>query len=248
MTKVLIIDDEPHARQTIRAILQFRFPQVNIVGEVSDVASAITAIAQSQPDLLFLDIDLPDGTGFDILKSIGCKSFRVIFVTAYQEYAIQAIKFSALDYILKPINPKELVKAVENSLAVMQSDEFPEKIQAFFANFSSTPNEPKRIVLKTADKLHVIEVKNIIRCESDNAYTTVFTDTDKIVVSKSIKYYDELLTNFGFMRVHQSHLVNPNCITFYNKHEGGYLTLTDNSSVPVSNQKKPILLNYLEAL
>ncbi len=249
MISAVIVDDEPHARQAIRSIIQLQLKEINILGEAGSVAQSISLIRNKNPQLLFLDIDLPDGTAFDLLKQIEYRRYRIIFITAYKEYAIQAIKFSAFDYILKPVNPVELVQSVKNCITRDNSIDYEEKFQAFFSNFNNTLPEQKKIVLKTAEKIHVVDIKNIIRCESDNVYTTFFTNTGQnILVSKSIKLYDEMLSNYGFMRVHQSHLINVNYISYYNRQYGGTLVMSDNSNVPVSNQKKPLLFKYLESL
>jgi len=249
MIKALIVDDESHARQAIRSILEAKIPDVQIIAEAHSVATATEILRKQECQLIFLDIDLPDGNGFDILRQIDHKNYRVIFITAYQEYAIQAIRFSALDYILKPINPGDLISAVDKCLAEEAGDEFEEKFQAFLANFNNSLPEPKKIVLKTAERIHVINTENIIRCEADNVYTSFYLNTNsQILVSKSIKTYEELLTPLGFLRVHQSHLVNLNFISYFDKTDGGMLVMTDQSTVPVSLKKKPILLSYLNKI
>ncbi len=249
MIRSIIIDDEAHARQTIRTILDAQFKEIEIIAEAGSVAESIRLINEKEPDLLFLDIDLPDGNAFNILKQIDYKKYRIIFITAYQEYAIRAIKFSAFDYILKPVNPAELVNTVKNAITEDLIEGYENKFQAFFSNISNTTPEQKKIVLRTSDKIHVVDIKNIIRCEADNAYTTIFTNDGKnIVVSKGIKSFDELLSTYNFMRIHQSHLVNPNYISYFKKHDGGFLVMSDNSNVPVSSQKKHILLEYLDSL
>jgi len=250
MIKAVIIDDETHARQSIRKILELQFGEVNILGEAGNVADSVQLIDDNKPDLVFLDIDLPDGNGFDILNKVNYKQFKIIFITAHQEYAIQAIKFSAFDYILKPLNPSELIQSVNKVLAEKYiPGSFEDKLNTFFSNYSNTSPELKRIVLKTSDKIHVVDIKNIIRFESDNSYCTIYINSGKkIVVSKSIKSYEEMLNTLGFMRVHQSHLVNCNYINYYEKQYGGSLVMSDNSNIPVSNQKKPVLFAYLDSL
>lgn len=249
MIKAVIIDDESHARQTIATIIKSKFREIHIIGEAANVEGAVVLIKHTRPELVFLDIDLPDGNGFDILKQIDHKKFRVIFITAYQEYAIQAIKFSAMDYILKPVSPVELENAVKNILEEEVDDIYEEKIKAFFQNFNTNTTTNKKIVLKTSEKIHVVGVSKIIRCQADNAYTTVFMDDGKsILVSKGIKKYDEMLSNSGFMRVHQSHLVNLNFISYYDRQDGGHLVMSDSTSIPVSSQRKPILIEYLDSL
>ncbi|MBN2280772.1 MAG: response regulator transcription factor [Candidatus Marinimicrobia bacterium] len=248
--KVVIIDDEAHARQSIRVIMESQFNEIDILGEAGNVADAVKLINNEQPDLVFLDITLRDGSGFDVLQKTTSKQFKIIFITAYEEYAIQAIKFSAFDYILKPLNPKELIDAVERVLAEnLIPESIEEKLNTFFTNLSNSNSCNKKIVLKTSDKIHIVDVNNIIRFESDNSYCTIFINSGKkVVVSKSIKSYEELLANMGFMRIHQSHLINCNYISYYEKQDGGSLVMSDNSNIPVSNQKKPVLFAYLDSL
>lgn len=246
----VIIDDEQHARENIRLIVENSFNEINIVGETVTIKNAINLINKTQPELIFLDVNLTDGTSFEILKKVNHKLFKIIFITAYQEYAIQAIKFSAFDYIIKPVNPVELIAAVKKVMDEHQTqDNFDAKIDAFFSNFNSITPEQKKIVVKTSDKIHIVDIRNIIRCESENSYTTIYLNTNKhIVVSKSLKSYEEMLQPMGFMRVHQSHLINCNYISYYDKQLGGALVMTDNSQIPISIQKKPVLTAYLESL
>lgn len=249
MIKAIIVDDEAHARQTIKLILDSQFKEIEIIGEAETVSEAVTLINKKQASLLFLDIDLPDGNAFNILKQIDYKKYRIIFITAYQEYALQAIKFSAFDYILKPVKPDELISTVKNVVSESILEDYEDKFQAFFSNLSNTTPEQKRIVLKTSSKIHVVDIKNIIRCESDNVYTTIFLNDGKgILVSRNIKSFDEMLNAFHFMRVHQSHLVNLSYLAYFDKQEGGSLVMSDNSIVPVSGQKKAMLLEYLDSL
>jgi two-component system LytT family response regulator len=248
--KAVIIDDEAHARDTIRTIVESQVKNISVIGEAENVLNAIKVIDKTKPDIIFLDINLPDGNSFDILKKISNKNFKVIFITAYQEYAIQAIKFSAFDYLLKPINPSELIQAVNKALLEHSTpNDLETKLNAFFTNINQLSPSPKKIVIKTADRVHVVDIRNIIRCESDNSYCTVFLNNGKkIIVSKNLKSYEEILTPQGFIRVHQSHLVNCNYINYYDKQDGGSLVMTDNTHVPVSIQKRPILTEFLDSL
>lgn len=249
MISAIVVDDEMHARQSIKAIVSSQLSNIDFVAEAANVADAVAVISKLKPQLLFLDIDLPDGNGFDILKQVSIHNFKVIFITAYQEFAIQAIKFSAFDYILKPINPVELVNSVSKCITDQVTEDYNKRIETFYTNFNNPHLEQKRIVLKTADKIHVVDVKNIIRCQADNSYTTVYLNSgQKIIISKNLKSYYEMLQPFGFIRTHQSHLINTKFIEFFNKHDGGYLVMTDKSEIPVSNQNKPILLEYLDSL
>ncbi len=249
MIKAIIVDDELHAQNAIESILKNQFPEIEIVDKAGSVKTAVESIQENKPELLFLDIDLPDGKGFDILKQINFKGHKVIFITAYQEYAIQAIKFSAFDYILKPLNPVELVNSVQNVLNEHIDEQYKLKLDAFFTNFNNSVPGIKKLVLKTSDKIHILDIKDIIRCESENTYTTFFTNTgNKIVVSKPIKKYDEMLCPLGFMRTHQSHLINLNYISYFDKQMGGAIVMSDNSNIPVSSQKKAVLMEYLDSL
>lgn len=246
----VIIDDEKHARETIRAIVESQVNNINFIGEAEDIASSVKLIDKLKPELLFLDINLPDGNSFDILKKIKFKNFKVIFITAYQEFAIQAIKFSAFDYILKPINPAELIQTVNKALVEHNApNDIEAKLDTFFSNINQLTPVQKKIVIKTADKIHIVDIRNIIRCESDNSYCTLFINNGKnIVVSKNLKSYEEMLTPAGFMRVHQSHLVNCNYISYFDKQDGGSLVMSDNAHIPVSTQKRPVLTEFLESL
>ncbi len=239
--RVIIIDDEPLARKTIESIILANFPHIIIVAQAESVCQGVEVIKQHQPDLVFLDVDLSDGTGFDILTLAQPIQFRVIFITAHQEYALKAIKFSALDYILKPVSQIELIEAITKitSAPVNANAHF----ETFFSHISSVKTESKKMVLKTSESIHVIDIKDIIRCQADNNYTTFYTQQgERIVVSKGIGEYDELLTPFGFFRVHQSHLINTACIKRFDKKDGGALILIDKTQIPVSQRKKQSLL------
>ena len=242
---VVIVDDEPLARKTIETIISDHFPDVNIAGQAGSVEDAVAVIKNTNPDLVFLDVDLTDGYGFDILSILKPFDFKVIFITAHQEYAIKAIKFSALDFILKPISEYELVDAVKKAYAETNKNDKNIKWDAFFNNINN--NENKKIVLKTSDSIHLIKVSDIIRVEADNNYSTFFLkDNDKIVVSKGLIEYEKLLNDYGFFRVHQSHLINLSYISRFDKKDGGYVVLSDKSQVPVSQRKRQKILSFFE--
>lgn len=249
MIKAIIVEDELHSSESIKEILNHNFKDLEIIAQTVNVKDSVEEINKLEPDLLFLDIDLPDGTSFDILQQVDYKKYKVIFITAHQEYAVQAIKFSAFDYILKPFDPAELVQTVNEVLKEKMNEDYELKFQAFFTNFNSSLTGMKKIVLKTLEKIHIVDVKDIIRCQADNTYTTFFINNgQKILVSKNIKKFEEMISAFGFMRVHQSHLINLNYISYFDKTEGGAVVMTDKSNIPISNQKKHILFEYLENL
>ncbi len=249
MIKAIVIDDEKNSREVIVELINEYFDEVKIVAQAGDVKNSIQVIAKHQPNLLFLDIDLPDGTGFDILKNVDYTNMKVIFISAHQDYAIQAIKFSAFDFILKPFNSSELIKTVRRVLDEHTAENNSLRFESILSNFGNSLPELKKIVLKTSDRIYLVNIKDIIRCEAENNYTNFYlANGNKIMVSKTIKTYETLLSEHEFLRVHQSHLVNLNYIQHFDKPDGGMLVLSDNSTVPVSHQKKAQLLDYFSSL
>jgi len=245
MISVVVIDDEQKARETIINILALSNTNLNVVGEADDVNSAYDLINKKHPDLVLLDINLPDGTGFDLIKMFSRINFKVVFITAHEEYAIKAFKFTALDYILKPITAGDLLQAVEKANESINKEENELKINTFLSNLEKI----KKIVLKTSESIHIVRIKNIIRCEADVNYTTFYLDNDeKLLVSKTLKEYAELLDSSGFFRTHQSHLVNHDHILRYDKTEGGHLVMDDESIVPVASRKKDELFKLFERM
>ncbi len=247
MSRAVIIDDEKHLREMIRNMLSDSFPDLEIIGEADSVKDGVKTIDDLKPDIVFLDIEIKGGEGFDILKEVKYKGFKVIFITAFNEFAIKAIKFSAIDYILKPIDEDEFLKAVKKALAEIEKPMLQKQIENFFDNYHNLQN--KKLVIRTAEDIHIVNVNDIIRCESDNSYTSVFVEGgEKIVVSKSIKEYTELLNDYGFIRPHQSHLVNLNYVKRLDKSDGGFLIMKDGKEIPVSTRRKQNLLQILNDL
>ncbi len=247
--KAVVVDDEFFSRQTVTDLLNDNFKDIEVVGQADSVKTAVELIPSLKPDLVFLDVDLTDGTGFDILNLLKPIDFKIIFITAHQEYAMKAIKFSAFDYILKPVSESELKAAVERVLADKNSANYQLKMDAFFYNAENIRKEGKKIVLKTSESIHLVSVCDIIRCEADNNYTTFYLATgERIVISHGLKEYEDLLGSYGFFRVHQSHLINLKFIARFDKKDGGYVILTDKSQIPVSQRKKQKLLEVIEGL
>lgn len=247
MKKALIIDDENRTRDLIAKMINSFGLDVEAIPAAGNVEEGIEAIEQHQPELVILDIQMPDGTGFDVLKAVPKKNFEVIFVTAHEEFAIKAIKFSALDYILKPIDVEELRGAIERALATidMKKDE----VQFDALQHNIHPQQKKRLVLKTQESVHVVELDQIIRCESDRNYTSFYlTGGKKILVSKTLKEYETLLTGYNFLRVQQSHLINLDYVERYDKGNGGSVVMKDGSEVPLSQAKRDIFFKILENL
>lgn len=248
MLRTLIIDDEPSVRNTLNGLLKRTCPQVSIVGEAHSVATGIRAIMEKSPDLILLDIKMDDGTGFDLLNHFENINFKIIFVTAYEEFAIRAFDFSVIDYLLKPINPEKLVKAVKN-VELLKSKDFSTQLNALRENIDTHGGAIKKIILKNQESIHLLNVDDIIHCESDGSYTVFETfDNYKIVVSKNLKEYDALLSQSGFLRLHRSHLINLKHIKRFDKHDGGYIVMSNGSQIPVSTSGRERLLELFKEI
>jgi len=242
--KVLIVDDEINGRENLRAVLQTYCPEVEIVGEANSAMSAIELIQELKPSLLFLDIEMPGGDGFKVLEFFKKPNFQVVFVTAYDQYAIKAIRFSALDYILKPIDIMLVKAAIDRHQQAKEEDT---RLQQFIDN-KQLPNSNKRIALPLVDKIHFVEVQHIISCKGEGSYTTIFTtEGKKYLVSKPLIEYEDILADYGFLRTHKSHIVNRSHISTFIKSDGGYLLMSDGSNIPVSRRKKEAVLLELKA-
>jgi len=240
--KAVIVDDEAPVRNTIATLLKGNFPEITVCALTGSIAEGYEAVMKHQPDLLFLDVELPDGLGFDLLKKLSPVRFRTIFITGHQEYALDAIKVSALDYILKPIDLEELGAAIIKAREIFSHEEEQLKLLALSENLAGK-KVLKRIILRTVEALQLISVSDIIRAEADSNYTHFHLAGGKhIIVSRTIKDYDTMLSGSGIIRVHQSHLVNMNYIDKFIRKDGGYLLLKNNSSVPVSpNLREKVL-------
>jgi two-component system LytT family response regulator len=247
MTKVLIIDDETRTRELIAKMIDSFGFDVQCIPEGENVQSGIEAIQKHNPDIVFLDIQMPDGTGFDVIRSIEDKNFEVIFITAHEEFAIKAIKFSALDYLLKPVDTVELKAALERALESFDASKEVKQFDALQSNIN--PSEKRRLVLKTQESVHVVDLDDIIRCEADRNYTSFFlVGAKKILVSKTLKEYENLLSNHNFLRVQQSHLINIDFVDRYDKKNGGAVVMKDGSEVPLSPAKREVFFKRLENL
>lgn len=249
MTKAIIIDDESRSRETLREMLKLYCPDVEVVSEGMDVQSGLSAIRTHNPDLVFLDIKMPDGSGFDLLRQLMPINFKLIFITAYEEYAIKAFKFNAVDYITKPVDPDELQQAVEKATRTLDAENINVRLKQMLDDYSKSGNsENRRLILKTSEAIHILDTEDIIRCESDSNYT-IFTmsNQEKIMTSKSIKEYADFLEERNFFRVHQSHLINLDYLKRF-KNDELICILKDNAEVPVSFRKKNELLRILKSL
>ena len=238
MINAIIVDDERHNIENLQLLLRKHCPDVFISGSAETVADAVELIESQKPHVVFLDIQLGAATGFDLLKLIKERNFEVIFVTAYDRYGIQAVKFAALDYLLKPLNTQELllaIKKVKEKLALKQHN----RQLDFLVDYLRQTGKPAKIALPQQQEVRYVAVADIIRCEAQNTYTWFFLErTDKILVSKPLKEYDELLAPHRFIRCHQTHLVNPAYVKSFLKEDGGCLLLQNGHKIPVSKHKK----------
>ncbi len=245
MLKAILIDDMPDALKVLESDLKKHCPNVDIIGKAGSVVEGAKLIRSTKADLIFLDILLGDGTGFDLLEIFPDLSAKVIFITATDEFAIKAFRFAAIDYLLKPLNTEQLVEAVEKASGMIS--ESTESLDLLKETINNPSQLPSRISLHSQDKISVIEIDKIVRCESDGNNTIFFLETgEKIFVTKTLKSFDTLFVDHPFMRVHQSHLVNLNYIQEYVRKEGGYLKMKNDDIVPVAVRKKTEVIAMLD--
>ena len=247
MITAIIIDDEQHCIDRLSYLLEQHYKSsIQVLSSFQSVEEGVAAIQQLQPDLIFLDVQLNDKTGFDVLKHFDEFGFAVIFTTAFEKYAIQAIRFSAVDYLLKPIDNDELKAAIDKLKTGIFKDDISRKFDVLFHNLKHIDAASKRISIPTVDGFEFFSVSDIIRCESNINYTTIFLkDKQKITVAKTLKEFEELLSDYNFFRVHNSHLINLTCIKKYNKGKGGFVYMIDYSEVEVSTRRKDEFLKRL---
>jgi two-component system LytT family response regulator len=244
MITALIVDDDIKNIKVLKALVEEFCPQVIIVGEANNARDAIQLIHQKKPMLVFLDIEMPYGNGFEVLDELKPFDFEVVFITAYDNYAIKAFKYSALDYLLKPVNIEELQAAVRKVEKQMQSKDTNLKMEAFLNNVKSNKAELQKIAVPGMEGLTFIEIKNIIRCESDGNYTHIYLlQKQKLTSSRNIKEFEELLPDSIFFRIHNSHLVNLNHIKKYFKGRGGYVVMEDDTVIEVASRRKESFLS-----
>ena len=246
MLRAVIVEDELRSRETL---LGLYCKNLEVIGEAENVQEGLQLIQKSKPDVVFLDIQMPDGSGFKLLEQIENLNFDVIFTTAYDQFAIKAIRYSALDYLLKPIYPDDLVVAVNKAEKNKQIQKSNSNIKVLLDNINRPPAEPPKIILSTTEKINVVKVDEIVRCESDNYYTMFFfTNGKRLLVSKTLKEQEELLGEHNFIRPHKSHLINVKYIKSYLKTDGGVILMEDGSRVPVSRRKKEHIMEIINNL
>ncbi|MBK6995302.1 MAG: response regulator transcription factor [Lewinellaceae bacterium] len=240
----LIVEDMPKAITVLEADLKTHCPEVNLIGTASSVVSAAKFLRQHKPDVIFLDILLGDGTGFDLLEIFPGLESRIIFVTASDEFALRAFRYAAVDYLLKPIDPEHLKTAVQRAKTQMGSTR--ESLSVLREAINKPDVLPTRLSLHTQERIIVAEIDQIVRCEADGNNTRfVLVSGEKIFVTKTLKQFDQLLESHGFVRVHQSHLVNFRYVRGFEKRDGGYLLLKNGDTVAVSVRKKAEVMGRL---
>jgi two-component system LytT family response regulator len=245
MVNAILIDDEKHCLETLRMLLNRYCKDVNIIEECSSPKKGLEAIAKHRPDLVFLDIEMPIMNGFDLLQQLPEIPFAVIFTTSYDQYAIKAIKFSALDYLLKPIDPEELITAV-SKVSSRKQQPGAEQFNILLKQIQQRGAGFEKIAIPTIEGFELIRADQIIRCEADDNYTHVYLkNKSKIVSSRMLKEMEELLQEFRyFERVHNSYLVNMNEVSKYIRGEGGYLLMSDGSTVSISRSRRESLIKW----
>jgi two-component system LytT family response regulator len=244
--KTVVIDDEQDAVDFISTIIGEYCPSLEVSGKAFNIMQGTKIINETKPDLVFLDVEMPNGTGFDLLTQFPEKNFEVIFITAFNHYAIKAIKFSAVDYILKPININEFIEAVNKVVRKrsQKSNEGSESLRVLMENLR-TPS-PSRLAIPTSDGMEYLNPREIIRIEADRSYSWFYLNGNrKILVSKHLKEFQELLGERNFFRSHNSHLINLKYVRKFIRKEGGYIEMIDNSVIPISRSKKEIFLQHM---
>lgn len=242
MLRILIIDDEPAICRHIEKLIS-RYKDYVVIGTTGTLAEAKVLLSTTRPDIVLLDVELQDGTGFDLLQSLTAHPFQVIFITAYQEYALRAIKFGALDYLLKPVNEDELAEALARAAAAHRED-FGEQLNIVQQHWRSPDRSYNRIVLRSQQYMMVATFQEILYCEGNAGYTTFhLSDNRKELVTKSLKEYEELLPGSWFIRTHQSYIVNHHYISKY--HKDGYVVMKGGAEIPVATRKRDAVIRVL---
>lgn len=245
MITATIVDDEPDCCESLAMLLERYCPEVKVLDICYSADTAIQSIKEHTPQILFLDIEMPFMNGFELLEELGDINFELIFTTSYDRYAIKAIRFSALDYLLKPVEREELQKAVQKA-AQRKQHPVPQQLELLLQKLNHPARPVNKIAIPTMEGFHLLAADSIISCESDGNYTHLFLkDKRKIIASRNLKEMEELMEDYPFVRIHHSHIVNINEVEKYIKGEGGYLIMSDGSTINVSRSRKELLLQKL---
>ena len=248
MFKTIIVEDEEKYTRILKKMLLENCPQIEIVGEASDIESAFELINETNPDLVLLDIVLPNGTAFDLLDRLMPINFEIIFITSYDSYSFKAIKYSALDYLLKPVNIKELQTATKKAIKKISGKYINQQLDLLMSNIKTVQNNKNhKLAVPTVEGFVFILMIDIIRCEAKGTYTYIYTKNKEIIISsKNIKEYEEILPKLNFFRIHNSHLINTDRILRYNKGRGGTVTMEDGTQIEVASRRRSDFLNMFQ--
>ncbi len=245
--RLLIIDNDLVLCSAIRILLQSFCPEISSIEEAYGVQSGIQKIIAFQPAIVLLDVELSDGTGFDLMKQIPYPSFQLIFVTAHNQYAVDAFQFSAIDYLMKPVDPDALQKSIQRAITNIRNIDTGRQVEFLLQHMAGSHDKEKKIVLKDIDNIHFIKVADILYCMAEGTYTKFYIkDKSMIMVSKNLKEYENMLEPLGFIRTHHSYLVNTAKIDRFDKTDGGTLILEGDIKIPLAQRKKEWVLNFLE--
>ena len=246
MIKAIIVEDEPNSRKTLTLMLNRFSEEIELIDVCPGPQEGMESIAKNKPQLVFLDIEMPEFNGFEMLKKIGNINFEVIFTTAYDQYAIDAIRLSALDYLLKPIDEEDLGNAIEKCKRTIHQKKSNERYEVLYNNLGSKTAMEKTIILSAVDGLSVIKTNDIVRCEASRRYTKFYLQNkETMLMSRPLKDYEELLPATDFFRIHESHLINLNYLKKYIRGEGGQVILTDNTELDVARRRKDDFLKII---
>ncbi len=247
--KAIIVDDELHGRKALQRGLAENCPEVTVLAQCETPEDGIDKIRALRPNLVFLDIQMPNLSGFDVLQQLSPIDFEVVFVTSYDQYAIKAFKFSALDYLLKPVDPDELIQAVQRAVEQLERAGGPYRYQSLLNNIDHTSGKIEKLAVPTLDGIDFYKTEDIIYCDADGHYTTLYlVGKRKEVISKTLKDFENLLSQSGFFRIHNSSLINMRHIQKYVRGEGGYVVLTEDHHVTVARRKKDAFLGMLDKI
>lgn len=239
MIRAVIVEDEKHSRETLNNLIAEFCTDIEVVNMAGNVMEAVETITENKPDLVFLDIELQTGTGFDVLEQVKNQHFEVIFTTAFEHYAIKAIKISSIDYLLKPIDIEELEAAIQKVRIKKDESTYKQQLEILLNTVHRQPQENRKICLPTAQGLEFIKVNDIIYCEANGSYTNIYLKNQhKLMMSKHLKEYENLLSDYEFMRVHNSFLINLNEVKSFVKTEGGYILMNNNAQISISLKKR----------
>lgn len=245
--RAVIVDDEFNAVEALAKSLIEHCPKVTVVGKAFSADEGYQQIVEQQPDLVFLDIQMPPSSGFDLLTRFPNPEFKVIFVTAFDYYALNAIKFSALDYLLKPVMPSDLREAVSKAFTQIKEKRLTDDLKNLLHNLQNPKNRKNKVSIPTQNGIELVEIKQIIRCEAVNGFTILHLDTNKqLVSSRDLKFYQEVLEEYDFYRIHDSHLVSYFHISKVLNSDGGVVLTTDNSQIPIARRRKTEFMDWLK--